>query len=188
MSQGTTALTAKNGQGKGCITKQTQQWDAISSKQRTSLQPEVGETAKLSQEEQHTWAQVFNVLAGDSQRHESLLDTTYPNDYPHALALVSEGEDLEDGEVQDVATRCPQLHRGLVSAHQRQTHALRPLNQGHLGGQGHGEVGQPTPYLPWGDSGWGRQRGSLVISGAMEWICSYTQVLPYGSFLESAAY
>lgn len=91
---------------------------------------------------------MFYVLAGDAQRHKSLPEATYPNDYPHALALVSEGEDLEDGEVQDVATRCPQLHRGLVPAHQRQPHALRPLHQGHLGREGHGEAGQPTPYLP----------------------------------------
>lgn len=58
-------------------------------------------------------------LAGESQRGESVREATYPNDYPHALALVSERENLEDGEVQDVATRCPQLHRGLVSADQR---------------------------------------------------------------------
>jgi len=88
------------------------------------------------------------VLAGDSQRHKSLPEATYPNNYPHALALVSEGEDLEDGEVQDVATRCPQLHGGLVPAHQRQTHALGPLDQGHLRGEGHGEGGQSTPHLP----------------------------------------
>lgn len=58
-------------------------------------------------------------LAGDGQRQESSPEATYPNNYAHALALVGEGEDLEDGEVQDVATRCPQLHGGLVSAHQR---------------------------------------------------------------------
>lgn len=28
----------------------------------------------------------------------------------HALALVGKGENLQDGEVQDLSTRCPQLH------------------------------------------------------------------------------
>lgn len=68
VSQGPTALTAKYGQGKGPIAKQTQQWDAISSKQRTSLQPEVEEAAKLSQEEEHSWKQLFYVSYRVSRR------------------------------------------------------------------------------------------------------------------------
>lgn len=57
---------------------------------------------------------------------------THPHDDAHALALVGEGEELQDGEVQDLVTRGPQLHGRLVSAHQGQAHALRPLDQGHL--------------------------------------------------------
>lgn len=54
----------------------------------------------------------------ENHRQKRVTEATHPDDYPHALALISEGEDLEDGEVQDVAAWCPQLHGGLVSAHQ----------------------------------------------------------------------
>lgn len=74
-------------------------------------------------------------FTGQSRSQKSTAEATYPDDDSHAFALISEGEDLQDGEVQDVAARCPQLHGGLISAHQRQAHALGPLHQGHLGGK-----------------------------------------------------
>lgn len=57
---------------------------------------------------------------------------TYPHYNAHPLALIGEGEYLQDGEVQYLATRGPQLHGGLVSPHQSQTNALSPLHQRHL--------------------------------------------------------
>lgn len=59
-------------------------------------------------------------------------DSTHPHDDAHPFALIGEGEDLQDGEIQDLVARGPQLHGGLVSAHQGQSHAFCPLDQGHL--------------------------------------------------------
>lgn len=62
----------------------------------------------------------------------------HPHYDAHPLALIGEGEYLQDGEVQDLASRGPQLHGGLVSAHQRQPDTLGPLHQRHLpAAQGH---------------------------------------------------
>lgn len=57
---------------------------------------------------------------------------THPHDDAHPLALIGEREDLKDGEIQDLVTRGPQLHGGLVSTHQRQSHTFCPLDQSHL--------------------------------------------------------
>lgn len=54
---------------------------------------------------------VLALLSGTQKR-------THPHDDAHALAFVGEREDLQDGEVQDLVTRGPQLHGRLVSAHQ----------------------------------------------------------------------
>lgn len=43
---------------------------------------------------------------------------THPHDDAHTFAFVGEREDLQDGEVQDLVARGPQLHGRLVSAHQ----------------------------------------------------------------------
>lgn len=57
---------------------------------------------------------------------------TYSHYDAHPLAFIREGENLQDGEVQYLATRGPQLHGGLVSPDQRQANALSPLHQRHL--------------------------------------------------------
>ena len=94
--------------------------------------------------------------------------TTHPHDDAHALAFVGKGEELQDGEVQDLVARGPQLHGRLVAAHQRQAHALGPLHQGHLNeararGQTHRRAsrhaGQANEQE--GGCGWGRRQVSL---------------------------
>ena len=57
---------------------------------------------------------------------------THSHNDSHPLALIGEGEYLQDGEVQYLASRGPQLHGGLVSTHQGQTNTLSPLHQRHL--------------------------------------------------------
>lgn len=69
---------------------------------------------------------------------EDAEDRTHPHDDAHPLALIGEREDLQDGEIQDLVTRGPQLHGGLVSTHKRQSHAFCPLDQSHLEITGHG--------------------------------------------------
>lgn len=49
---------------------------------------------------------------------QSEVKETHPHNNAHALALIGEREDLQDGEVQDLVARGPQLHGRLVSAHQ----------------------------------------------------------------------
>lgn len=45
-------------------------------------------------------------------------DNIHPHYDSHALALISEGENLQDGEIENLSTRGPQLHGRLISSHQ----------------------------------------------------------------------
>lgn len=56
----------------------------------------------------------------------------YPNYDAHALALGSEGEDLQDIVCQDVSTRGLQLHWGQIPVNQSEPHTLCPLHQSYL--------------------------------------------------------
>lgn len=50
---------------------------------------------------------------------QAVTGDTYTHDDSHALALVRERENLQDGEIEDLTTRGPQLHGRLISSHQR---------------------------------------------------------------------
>lgn len=60
---------------------------------------------------------------------QGVMGDTHTDYDSHALALVGERENLQDGKVEDLTTRGPQLHRGLIPSHQSQSNTLCPLYQ-----------------------------------------------------------
>lgn len=76
---------------------------------------------------------VKTFLKNKTQRPEYA--PNYPNYDPHALALWSEGKDLQNIVGQDMSARGLQLHWGQVPTDQCQTHTLCPLHQGNLTGE-----------------------------------------------------
>lgn len=92
---------------------------------------------------------------------------THPHNDSHPLALIGERKDLQDGEIQDLVTRGPQLHGGLVSTHQRQSHTFCPLDQSHLEITEYGR--SDTPHMNTEGGGKMGTEGTLLLWQTPPW-------------------